>query len=154
MGMAIRMAKPMEMMSERERDRQAAGQLLGDGTLRPERLAKVAAHDIAEPREVLHVDRAVEAELGAEVVDVLAVRLFLHHELDGVAGQEAGQREHDDGGDHQRRNRDEQALEEVSLHPGPKARGTAPRASPFLSGRARLRSAGRPNRSPGWANSS
>ena len=140
--------------AEHERDGQATRQLLGHGALGPERLAEVAARDVAEPREVLDVDGPVEAELGPQVVDVLAVRLLLHHELDGVAGEQPGQREDDDGGDHQRRDRDEQALEEVSLHAGLRARGARPRASSFLSGRARPRSAGRPSRSPGSARSS
>src|SRR5262249_2851136 len=59
-----------------------------------------------------------EPELVAKVVHVLAVGFLLQHELDGVAGEEPGQGEDDERGDDQRRDRDDQALEEVASEHG------------------------------------
>ena len=44
-------------------------------------------------------------ELRTQILEVLAVGLLLQHELDDVAGDQAGQREDDERGDEQRRDR-------------------------------------------------
>ena len=43
----------------------------------------------------MHVQRAVEAQLGAQLLEVLRVLLFLQHERHHVAGDEPRQREDD-----------------------------------------------------------
>ena len=86
----MRMAKTMARgPSSRVTGRRAPSSSI-TGALGPERFAEVAAHDLAEPLEVLDVDRAVEPELGPELVEVLAVGLLLEHELDHVARASAG----------------------------------------------------------------
>ena len=66
------------------------------GLSRPQGLAEVPVSDGEQPFEVLHVDRPVEPELRAQILEVLAVRLLLQHELDDVAGDQAGEREDDE----------------------------------------------------------
>ena len=88
----------------------------GHRPARPQRLSEVAARDLADPLGVLHGHRAVEPELGPELVQVLAVGLLLQHELDHVAGDETGQREHDHGRDEERGKGDDEAPEDVGAH--------------------------------------
>src|SRR5438067_536398 len=71
--------------AELERHREPARQLLPHGPARPQRFAEVTADDVAEPFDVLDVERAVEAELGAQLGEVARVRLFLQHQADDIA---------------------------------------------------------------------
>jgi hypothetical protein len=84
-----------------------------DRALRPQRLPEIAGDDAAEPLEVLHVDRLIESELGAQVLQVLAVGLLVEHELDDVARDQTRQAEDDKGRDHQRRDRDQKSPQDV-----------------------------------------
>jgi hypothetical protein len=68
------------------------------------------------------VDRPVETELAAEVVQVPAVRVLLQHELDDVAGNQAGQCEDEERRDQERRDGDEEPLQGVALHLSGRAR--------------------------------
>ena len=85
-----------------------------------------------QPVEVLHVNRTVQAQLGAEILQVLAVRLLLEHELDDVTGNQAGQCEDDERGDQQRGHSDQQAAEDVNPHDG---RPLCPSTSPTCRSR-------------------
>src|SRR2546430_17308420 len=67
------------------------------------------------PYTTLFRSRPVEPELHPQLLDVLRVRLLREHELDGVAGEEARQREDDQRCDQERRDRDQQAFREIPL---------------------------------------
>src|SRR5215813_8417283 len=67
-----------------------------------------------EPLDVLHMEGTIEAELGAQLGDVLRVRGLGEHELHGVAWNETREREHDRARDQQRGDGDEQSAREIT----------------------------------------
>ena len=107
--------------------------------------AEIAGEEIAEPDEVLHVERPVEPVLGAQLLDELVGDFrerVLDEQLDRVARDEPHQPEDDDRGQEQNGNRREQASNRVLNHPAVLARRRAvrvldPRAN--ASGTLRLR---------------
>ena len=92
------------------------------------RPAKFAREEIAEPDEVLRVERSVEPVLGAQLLDDLVGDLrerALDQQLDRVAGEEPHQQEDDDRGQEQDGDRREQASNRVLNHPAVLARRRA-----------------------------
>ena len=79
--------------------RELLAELAGDRLAVQRRRAEVAVQDAADPVEVLHDERPVEAELLADRRDLLRRRLRAADDLGQVAGQQAQQQEHDDAGD-------------------------------------------------------
>ena len=79
---------------------------------------QIPAPDRPQPVDVLHVDRAVQPELRPQILEVLAIRLLLQHELDDVAGDQAREREDDERGNEQRRSGDQQAAKNIVTHDG------------------------------------
>ena len=74
-------------------------ELAGDRLAAQRRRAEVAAQDAADPVEVLHDERPVEAELLADGGDLLRRRLRAADDLGQVARQQAQQQEDDDARD-------------------------------------------------------
>ena len=78
-------------------------------------MAEVAPQQAHREVAVLHPERAVEAELGADGVDVGLARTRLHQQDRGVAGH-AHEQEDGDREQHQRDEGVADALEDVALH--------------------------------------
>ena len=66
--------------------------------------------------DVLHVQRPVEAELGAQFGDVLRRRALAEHRLRRIAGHQMDQREHERRDAEQDRNREQRATEQKPAH--------------------------------------
>src|SRR5439155_1126046 len=97
-----------------ERARYALPEDVGDGALLHVRPTEVPAQRPAEPVQVLHDDRPVEAELSADLSDLLLLngaRLaagLVDEDLGDVAGHEPQQHEDQDGRADERRDEEEQ----------------------------------------------
>ena len=69
---------------------------LGHGLARPHGVAQIALHQTAEIAAVLHMQRIVESQLGAQLLDVLGGghAVFAQHHHDRIAGHELGHQKH------------------------------------------------------------
>ena len=93
--------------------------------------AKITRQEIAEPDEVLRVERPVEPVLGPQLLDELVGDFrerALDQQLDRIAGKESHQQEDDDRGQEQNGDRREQASNRVLNHPAVLAPRRAARA--------------------------
>jgi hypothetical protein len=113
----------------------------GHGHVEEDRLAEIPLQQLPDIIEVLNAERAVEAELGAQVGDILGRGVRPEHDRSRVAGRDA--HDHEDDRDDEKHHDDhaEEALENVPYHesliliPGrPQARN----ATPALMSRPRI----------------
>ena len=88
---------------ELKRDRDARRDHVGDGLPARERAAEVAGHRMAEPVEVAHQERPIEAEALLERRDRLRGRAVAENRQSRPAGQHVEQRERDEGDAEQHR---------------------------------------------------
>ena len=81
----------------------------GDRPSVAERSPEIGARRSGEKARVLLDERAVEAERFAKPLAIRARRALSEHDLDGVAGQQVNEKEHQRGDAEERRQREEQA---------------------------------------------
>ena len=83
----------------------------------PQRQAELALHRVADEAPELHVERLVEAELGAQLRALLGRRVLPEHERDRVAG-EVEQPERDERDHRHHEHGLQQAAEDEGEHGG------------------------------------
>ena len=117
-------AQHRRRQGEHEGIAQRPEQLLRHRPVGEEGDAEVSDQEAAEPSQVLHVDRLVEAEAAAQAVRDLLGHLRRHQDVDDVPGCEVDQREHQHRHAEQDRHGVEQAAKGIGPH-GPLTSGGA-----------------------------
>ena len=99
-------------MSERKVSSSVTGNRLtiasNDRLMRANRVAEIAAQHIAEPAEILHRQRLIEAEIGSSARHRFRRRVVPQHQLDRIARRQMQHQEDRDADEEQHRNRRDQ----------------------------------------------
>ena len=88
----------------------------GHRLIRPNRRAKVAAHDAGHEAGVLHVKRTIQAEALSKCVDVLRRRAVSQHRLHGIAGNQVNEQKDERGHANQDGNGERQPAKDETKH--------------------------------------
>ena len=100
-----------------ERRRQALLDVLEHALRGPPRAPEIALHDVTDVDQILLVERAIEAEIAAHLLDPLLGRELAGHQECRVARQQPDQKEHDDRDREQLRDQEQEAPPGVSGKP-------------------------------------
>src|SRR5205823_14129222 len=101
---------------QRERRHEALADADRHGLVVDDRVAEVAAQELAQPEEVAHVERLVEAQLVALALDVERAQVRVDQQVDPAARRQVDDRVADDGDPEEHRQGYQEPAEDEAKH--------------------------------------